>query len=140
MEGVKVRRQTPKQQQIPFELKELHLVQVPSPQAGHGAADVPELHEPLPKAPEGRSIPQGHGFVQVFKLLLEQGPFGAGIGTKRPLSLPAQGAQGQKPVQHEVKACILLLLHGQFHSVFSMTFITGTLTLLSISRRKASGS
>ena len=116
LEGVEVRRQGLQQEQIPLELEELHLVQWPLTQHAHGAADVPQLHEPLPEAGEGRVVPQGHGLVQVIQLSDQGRPLLPAIGSQGPLPLPAQRRQGQKPVQHEGKADILLLFGRQFHS------------------------
>ena len=115
LQGIKVRRQGLQQEQIPLELEELHLVQWPLTQHAHGAADVPQLHEPLPEAGEGWMVPQGHGLGEVIQLPLEGRPLVSSIGPQSPLLLPAQGREGQKPVQHEGKADILLLLQGQFH-------------------------
>ena len=140
LQGGEVRRQAPEQQQIPLELEELHLVQVPLLQPRYGGADVPHLHEPLAKAAEGGMVPQGHGLAQVNKLPLQGVPFRRGIRAKGPLLLPAQGAQGQESVQHEVEAYILLLLQSQFHWVSSQMFTTGTSTFRATSSWKAAAS
>ena len=118
---------------MPLEHEELHLIQGLSPQSVHGGADVPQLHEPLPKAAQRRVIPQGHGFIQVPELLSKLLPRPPAIGAQSPLLLPAQGAERLKLIQHERKADILLLFDGQFHWLSSKTSITGTVTLLAIS-------
>ena len=89
---VEVRSEAPQEQQIPLELKELHLVQRPLLQMPHGAADVPKLHQPLPEAAQGGLVPQYHGLAQVFQLHLQGIPFRTGIGAQGPLFLPAQRA------------------------------------------------
>ena len=85
-------------------------------------------------------VPQGHGLAQIIQLPLQGFPLRWGIGSQGPLFLPAQGAQGQKPVQHEVEAYILLLLQSQFHWVSSQMFTTGTSTFLATSSWKAAAS
>ena len=85
-------------------------------------------------------VPQGHGFAQVLELPLQGVPLRRGIGAKGPLLLPAQGAQGQEPVQHEIEAYILLLLQSQFHWVSSQMFTTGTSTFRATSSWKAAAS